>query len=383
MNKNNNSDLLPEGFKVLLPYDAEKEEFLSRKILDMLNKNGYLLVKTPLLEYENTKINSNDFQLQNNKHEPFILMEPTTKKILVIRPDITPQIAKLASTKLNRVKRPIRLMYSGEVLRNTKNFYQSDRQYQQIGAELIGAPYNKGLLEIIKLTKKIINNLKIKNTIIDFSAPSLMRYLKTLIDFKTSEGIVINDAIQNKDSSLIKIKKYEYLKRIIECSGSLNKAKSNFKKSKLPLKVKSLLEFFFNTLDYVKKHEPEILLTVDISEGNSFLNYQNLGFKVYNKDDSNVIAVGGDYLLDNNELGIGITLMTNNICDSFKYKEKEKVYVEYNVKEGLLKKIEKSNKVYIRELFPNKNSLTEARSLKCSYILNKMGKLKKIGKINQ
>ena len=53
-------------------------------------------------------------------------------------------------------------MYSGEVLRNTKNFYQSDRQYQQIGAELIGAPYNKGLLEIIQLTKKIINNLKIK-----------------------------------------------------------------------------------------------------------------------------------------------------------------------------------------------------------------------------
>ena len=102
-------------------------------------------------------------------------------------------------------------------------------------------------------------------------------------------------------------------------------------------------------------------MTVDISEGNSFLNYQNLGFKVYNKDDSNVIAIGGDYLLDNNELGIGITLMTNNICDSFKYKQKERVYVEYNIKEVLLKKIEKSNKVYIRELFPNKNSIKEAK----------------------
>ena len=55
MDKNNNNELLPEGFKVLLPNYAEKEEFVSRKILDMLNKNGYLLVKTPLLEYENTK----------------------------------------------------------------------------------------------------------------------------------------------------------------------------------------------------------------------------------------------------------------------------------------------------------------------------------------
>ena len=159
MNKNNNSELLPEGFKVLLPNHAEKEEFASRKILDMLNKNGYLLVKTPLLEYKNTKSSPSNYKLQNTHHEPFILMEPTTKKILVIRPDITPQIANLASTKLSHVKRPIRLMYSGEVLRNTKNLYQSDRQYQQIGAELIGAPYNKGLLEIIQITKNLIINL--------------------------------------------------------------------------------------------------------------------------------------------------------------------------------------------------------------------------------
>ena len=133
-------------------------------------------------------------------------MEPSTKKILVIRPDITPQIAKLASTKLNHINRPIRLMYSGEVLRNAKNLYQSDRQYQQIGAELIGAPYNRGLLEIIQLIKKIINKLKIKNTIIDFSAPSVMRYLESAINFKTNSGIMIKEALQNKDTSLIKIK---------------------------------------------------------------------------------------------------------------------------------------------------------------------------------
>ena len=32
MIKKKNSDLLPEGFKVLLPDKAEKEDFLSRKI---------------------------------------------------------------------------------------------------------------------------------------------------------------------------------------------------------------------------------------------------------------------------------------------------------------------------------------------------------------
>ena len=382
MNKNYNNDLLPEGFKVLLPNNAEKEEFVSRKILDILNKHGYLLVKTPLLEYEDNKSNPSTLQLENINHEPFILMEPSTKKILVIRPDITPQIAKLASTKLSHIRRPIRLMYSGEVLRNAKNLYQSDRQYQQIGAELIGAPYNRGLLEIIQLIKKIINKLKIKNTIIDFSAPSVMRYLESIINFKTNSGIMIKEAIQNKDISLIKIKKYDYLKKIIECSGSLKNAKTNFKKSIFPQEIKILLDKFFKTLDYLEKNEKEINISVDISEGNSFLNYQNLGFKVYNKDDSNVIAIGGDYLLDNNEIGIGITLMTNNICNSYSYKGKEKVYVEYAINDILLEKVIKNNKIYIRELLPKKNSIKEAKSLKCTYILNSKGKLIKIGNIN-
>ena len=81
---------------------------------------------------------------------------------------------------------------------------------------------------------------------------------------------MIKEAIQNKDISLIKIKKYEYLKKIIECSGSLKNAKTNFKKSIFPNKIKILLDKFFKTLDYLKKSEIDINITVDISEGNSF-----------------------------------------------------------------------------------------------------------------
>ncbi len=322
MNKNINNQLLPEGFKVLLPEEAQKEELLSRKILDILIKNNYALVKTPLIEYENNNISSNNMQIQNINHEPFILVEPDTKKILVIRPDITPQIAKLASTKLNHIKRPLRLMYSGEVLRNIKNLYQSDRQFKQIGAELIGAPYKESLLEIINLTNNIIKSLKIKNTIIDFSVPSLMRHLERIINFTKPEGKIMKEAIENKDTSLINKKKYAYLKDIIDCSGTLMDAKKNFKNSSFPAKINIIFKKFFKTLDYLKKGNSHISITVDISEGNNFLNYQNIGFKVYNKDASNVIAIGGDYILENKESGIGITLITGNICKAFKYAKK-------------------------------------------------------------
>ena len=45
---------------------------------------------------------------------------------------------------------------------------------------MIGYKYNKGLLEIINITNNIFNNLNIKNIILDFSAPSLMRFLEKI-----------------------------------------------------------------------------------------------------------------------------------------------------------------------------------------------------------
>ena len=94
------NDLLPEGFKVLLPEEAHKEESISRLILDLFFQNGYLLVKTPMIEYED---NISQNTLQSLHNQSFLLMEPETKKILVLRSDITPQVAKLACTKLKHL----------------------------------------------------------------------------------------------------------------------------------------------------------------------------------------------------------------------------------------------------------------------------------------
>ena len=71
MKKNINNQLLPEGFKVLLPEEAHKEELISRKILDILINNEYSLVKTPLIEYEPISLSNKNFSLDNIEHQPF------------------------------------------------------------------------------------------------------------------------------------------------------------------------------------------------------------------------------------------------------------------------------------------------------------------------
>ena len=73
----NKNDLLPEGFKVFLPEDAAKEDYISRQLQDFFFLNGYLLVKTPLIEYESNQIKG---LIKYKPDKSFFLMEPETKK---------------------------------------------------------------------------------------------------------------------------------------------------------------------------------------------------------------------------------------------------------------------------------------------------------------
>ncbi len=113
-----------------------------------------------------------------------------------------------------------------------------------------------------------------------------------------------------------------------------------------------------------------------MTEGNSFLEYFNFGFKIYNKENARHIAVGGDYKSNNNEVGLGMTFLVSQLLESTTFKKKEKIYIPHNID---YKKIKfKKSFIIINELFEKKDSLTEAKKQNCDFILNKNGKLIKV-----
>ena len=133
---------------------------------------------------------------------------------------------------------------------------------------------------------------------------------------------------------------------------------------------------FFKFIKVIKKNNKKLSITVDMTEGNSFLEYFNFGFKIYNKENAKHIAVGGDYKSNNNEIGLGMTFLVSQLLESTSFKNREKIYVPYNIE---YKKIKlKKSFIIIKELFANKDILKEAKKQNCNYILNKNGKLKKV-----
>ena len=367
------NDLLPEGFKVLLPEQAHKEEIISRSILDLFFQNGYLLVKTPMIEYED---NISQNTLQSLHNQSFLIMEPETKKLLVLRSDITPQVTKLASTKLKHFPRPVRFAYSGEVIRNSKNNYKTERQLKQIGVELIGGPQENSMVEILDITIMALQHINIKNITIDFSLPSIFRTIYKNFNFKVRSNRNIKKALENKDPDIIKDKKYNYINGLILMAGTVEEAHKIYKKFKFPKKIDESLKNFFKFISVIKKNNKKLSITVDMTEGNSFLEYFNFGFKIYNKENARNIAVGGDYKSNSNEVGLGMTFLVSQLLESTSLKKKEKIYVPYNID---YKKIKlKKSFIIIKELFKKKEALKEAKIQKCDYILNKNGKIKKV-----
>ena len=367
------NDLLPEGFKVLLPEEAHKEEIISRSILDLFFQNGYLLVKTPMMEYEDN-ISQNTLKFLHN--ESYLLVEPETKKILFLRSDITPQIAKLAGTKLKHLPRPLRFAYSGEVIRNSKNNYKIEKQLKQIGVELIGGPQDKSMLEILDIAITVLNNINIKNITIDFSLPSIFRIIDKNFNLKSKSNSNIKKALKNKDPGIIIEKKYNYINGLILMAGTIEEALKVYKNFAFPKKIDQILKNFFKFIKVIKKNNKNLSVTVDMTEGNSFLEYFNFGFKIYNKENAKFIAVGGDYKSNNNEIGMGMTFLVSQLLESTNFKNREKVYVPFNVQHNKIKL--KKSLIIIKELYAKKNILKEAKKQSCSYILNKNGRLKKV-----
>jgi ATP phosphoribosyltransferase regulatory subunit len=163
MQKNQQKYLLPIGFYDLLSSEA----LINQESIDILLKNfygfGYNLVKTPLVEFEDS-LDGN----QKLGEQSFKMIDIFSGKKLVIRSDITAQIIRLLNTKLQKEITPLRICYAGDVLKVKNDDLYSDRQLTQVGIELIGSKSSGANEEVINVILDGLNNIKLPNLIIDF-----------------------------------------------------------------------------------------------------------------------------------------------------------------------------------------------------------------------
>src|SRR5471032_3022567 len=91
--------LLPEYIEDMLPAPARRVEALRRAMLDLFEAHGYQLVVPPLLEYVDSLLTGTGHDLDL---KTFKLVDQLSGRMMGVRADITPQVARIDSHLLNR-----------------------------------------------------------------------------------------------------------------------------------------------------------------------------------------------------------------------------------------------------------------------------------------
>jgi len=188
--------LLPEHIDDILPAEAMRIERLRRAILDLFFGRGYELVIPPLIEFTDSLLTGTGRDLDLRT---FKLVDQLSGRMMGVRADITPQVARIDAHLLNR-RGVTRLCYAGSVLHARPATPAASREPIQIGAELFGEPGVKGDLEIQALLCRALSVARVKGARIDVGHVAVFRALVGAARAGAQLEGELFEALQRKDA---------------------------------------------------------------------------------------------------------------------------------------------------------------------------------------
>ena len=363
----NQKGLLPAGLSDILYPNAHIQSKIIENLLDVFSSYGYLRVKPPLVEYEETLLSDGPGEVL--KDSTFRVMDPLSQKMLALRADVTAQISRIASTRLSHLSRPLRLSYSGDVLRVKGDSFNMERQKTQVGAELIGPKSEVIDAEIMLVCVKALKSINIDNLTIDINLPFLRKYLLTGISPSLKHSI--NQYIDNKDKQSLKKLKFENLNIISELMDVFGDH-LNVIKYLQELKSKGILvdmiDHYLTVIDIVRKNDKSIKLSIDPLENRGFKYHTGITFTIFSDKLKGEIAKGGSYNISTGETATGCTIYTEKVYPKLMLNlDKDLVYIPYLNMKDADEIIKKGYRIVFGSV-SNSEFEKEASEMNCKYI---------------
>ncbi|MCF1182961.1 ATP phosphoribosyltransferase regulatory subunit [Marichromatium gracile] len=186
--------LLPAGIEEVLPPQAQVIEGLRRELLDLYAGWGYDLVIPPFIDYLDSLLTGTgqDLDLQT-----FKLTDQVSGRLLGVRSDMTPQVARMDAHHLRRDV-PQRLCYLGTVLRTRDDGFGGTRSPLQLGAEIYGHGGVESDIEILRLIMLTLRAAGIEESYLDLGHVGIFRGLARQAGLDAAQEHALFDALQRK-----------------------------------------------------------------------------------------------------------------------------------------------------------------------------------------
>lgn len=157
--------LLPEHVEDILPAEALGIERLRARLLELFRVHGYELVVPPFLEYTDSLLTGTGGDLDLRT---FKLVDQLSGRMMGLRADMTPQVARIDAHLLNR-RGLTRLSYCGTVLHTRPRNFTATREPMQLGAELYGHAGIEADIEIQQLLRAALSACGLGTARLDLS----------------------------------------------------------------------------------------------------------------------------------------------------------------------------------------------------------------------
>ncbi len=281
MNEAPHPALLPSGMRDLLPPEAELEAKVVACLMATLAAHGYRRVKPPLVEFEETLFSGAGAAMAT---ATFRMMDPGSHRMIGVRADMTPQIARIAATRLGNAPRPLRLSYAGQVLRVRGSEIRPERQIGQVGAELIGAAGPAADVEAIAVASEGLSALGVPDLSVDITLPTLVPTVAAAFGIDGECGAALRTALDHKDAAAVAATAGaagELIGRLLAAAGPAESALKALDRLELPPQAQAERERLGAVLDGLKAATPGLNVTIDPVENRGFEYHTGISFTFF------------------------------------------------------------------------------------------------------
>ncbi len=364
----------------MLPPYARHEAAVQENILSAFALYGYERVKPPLIEFEDNLLSGIGTAMAE---QTFRLMDPVSQRMMGLRADMTLQVARIAASRLYKQHRPLRLSYAGQVLRVKGTQLRPERQFGQVGAELIGDDSVAADAEVICMATEALNSIGVSDLSVDLCMPTLVPavYKNKTISEKTAQKL--RQSLDSKDIAGVRSLSKELGKsttniiaQMLTAAGTADDSLNALKKLKLPKPAAAELSRLMATVKAIRQLTPALTLTIDPVENRGFEYHTGVTFTLFAKGARGELGSGGRYLTgngsDRQEAATGLTLFMDTILRAAPVQaEPNRLYLPHGTSPDVANAFRSQGWVTIAALKRAAKPEIDAKKMNCTHMLSK------------
>jgi ATP phosphoribosyltransferase regulatory subunit len=360
--------LLPAGLGDGLPPEAGFEAAMVERLMTSFARWGYERVKPPLLEFEDSLLAGPGEAMAAHT---FRLMDPISQRMMGLRADMTPQVGRIAASRLKKMPRPLRLSYAGQVLRVKGEQMRPERQLGQVGVELIGVEGAAADAEVILLPVEALRALGVPDIAVDINVPRLAPGI--LADLPAAERADLIAALDRKDTARVTERAgphKDLLLGLLRVVGPVETAMPALLALKLPPVGEVTRANLVATVDLIRKAAPDLTLTIDATDHRGFEYHSGLAFTLLGRGVRGEFGRGGRYVNHAGEAATGFSLYLDTLLATLPMPDRApRIFVPFGADDAVANALRQDGWVTVRGLSAVSDARQEAKRLLCSHVL--------------